>query len=155
MLEPAIVHKESLLSLFAREIYTEDYFLYVGYSNYFELPKIEAMENVFQWAIVDDDRVVGYFAYCIDPLTDCASKFGLYSFDKGNPVIGFDTFKKMEEVVLRYHRVEWCVIEGNPVIRHYDKFCMKHHGNKLVLHDITKGPDGSYRDEYRYEIIKG
>lgn len=154
MLEPAIVHEKELLELFAKEIYTSDYFYYVGYPHYFDLPKIKPMENVYQWAIVDKGRVIGYLAYEVDGLVDCASKFGLYSFDRGNPLIGYDLFKKMEELVARHHRVEWRVIQGNPVIRHYDKFCMRHHGNKVVLHDVTKGLGGEYLDEYCYEIIR-
>lgn len=153
MLEPAIMHKEKLLELFSKEIYSENYFLYVGYPHYPEPPKIDPTENCYQWAIVDKDSVIGYFSYCIDPLTDCVSKFGLYSFNHRSPIIGYDTFKMMEKLVKTHHRIEWRVIAGNPVVRHYDKFCERHKGKKLVLHDATKAPDGSYRDEYIYEII--
>lgn len=106
MLEPAIIHKEKLLSLFAKEIYTEDYLLYIGYPNCFMLPKIEARDNVYQWAILDNGKVIGYFAYCVDLVIDCVNSFGVYSFDRGNSIIGFDVFKKMEELVSRHHRVE-------------------------------------------------
>jgi hypothetical protein len=46
------------------------------------------------------------------------------------------------------------MIGGNPVKRHYDKFCAKHNGNRVVLHDVCKDENGNYRDEYIYEIIK-
>ena len=103
---------------------------------------------------MDKNRVIGYLSYYIDNHTDCAYRFGLYSFDRGNPIIGLDLFRKMEELVKRYHRVEWRVIQGNPVIRHYDKFCEKHHGYKTILHDVTKGLGGEWLDAYCYEIIK-
>ena len=107
MLEPAVLHKEELLKLFAKEIYTSDWFYYVGYPNSFDIPKIEISFGYYQWAIMDKDKVIGYLAYNVDNCTDCAHKFGLYSFDRGNPIVGFDLFRKMEELVKRYHRVEW------------------------------------------------
>ena len=85
---------------------------------------------------------------------DCVSNFGLYSFDKGNVVVGIDLFKEMERLVNRYHRVEWRMIGGNPVKKHYDRFCAKHGGNVVVLHDVVKDLEGNYLDEYIYEIVK-
>lgn len=154
MLEPAAIHKDELKRLFTAQIYTYDYFLYVGYPHAFDLPNLEVEESVYRWAIVDKNKVVGYFSYRVNPTTDCADQFGLYSFDRGNPIIGIDVFKKLEELVEHFHRIEWRVISGNPVVRHYDKFCIRHGGNKVILHDATKDPNGEYRDEYIYEILK-
>lgn len=157
MLEPAVIHKEELCKLFESQIYTEDYFFYIGYPHAFELPNLNVEESVYRWAIIDkekvDGKVVGYFSYRVNPTTDCADQFGWYSFDKGNPIVGYDVFKKLNELVARFHRIEWRVISGNPVVRHYDKFCKWHGGNKVILHDATKDPDGAFRDEYIYEIV--
>lgn len=161
MLEPAIAHKDELLSLFTKEIYTEDYFFYVGYPYYFGLPELgdpnagEQWTNNVRWAIMDKGRCIGYFAYKIDTTVDSATQFGLFSFDRGNPVIGFDVFRKMDELVKRHHRIEWRVVEGNPVVRHYDRYCARHNGQKTVLHDVTKDLNGNYLDEYIYEIWRG
>lgn len=46
------------------------------------------------------------------------------------------------------------MIGGNLVKKHYDKLCEKFNGNCVVLHDVYKGLDGTYRDEYVYEIVK-
>ena len=56
MLVPAITYKDKLDELFAKEVYTERYFYYVGYAYGFELPKIEVRDNYYQWAIVDEDE---------------------------------------------------------------------------------------------------
>ena len=160
MLEPAIAHRDELVSLFAKEIYSDDYFYYVGYPHWFGIPEIgtasgdEGWGCDVRWAILDGEKVIGYFAYRIDSICNSVSRFGLYSFDRGNPIIGIDIFRKLEELVKRFHRVEWRVVEGNPVIRHYDRFCERHRGRKVVLHHATKGPDGEYLDEYLYEIVK-
>ena len=154
MLKPAIAYKEQLDKLFAEETYSDRYYYYTGYAHGNELPKIEARDNYYQWASVDkDNNVIGYLAYYIDPATNNAMNFGLYSFDEGNQTVVRDTYDKLEELVRMHHRVEWRVIEGNHAKRGYDAFCAKHGGNCVCLHDITKAPNGEYRSEYIYEII--
>lgn len=155
MLKPALLYKDELEEKFAEVMYNDDYFLYMGYAHGHELPKIEPQDNVYQWAIVNrQDKVIGWFAYRIDSHNDCVYHFGLYSFDRGNPIIGKDVFEKMEELVMTHRRIEWRVIGGNPVIRHYDKFCERFLGNKLTMHSVTKDHNGVYRDEHLYEIMR-
>ena len=174
MLKPAYLYKDQLEKLFASVMYDDDYFLYMGYAHGHELPKTEPRDNVYQWAIVGKEKrnddfwsvlkevgdvpvketVIGYFAYVYQPEADTVLNFGLYSFDRGNPVIGKDVFTKMKELVEKHRRIEWRVIGGNPVIRHYDKFCYKHGGNKVTLHKVTQDNNGIYRDEHVYEIVK-
>ena len=48
--------------------------------------------------------------------------FAIFSFDKGNPIIGEDLYTKLEELVDKFHRVEWRMVGGNPAERSYDKF---------------------------------
>lgn len=158
MLVPAIAHKDELLKKFSNEIYTEKYFYYIGYAHVSELPAIGTQDNCYQYAIIDtkrekDDQVIGYLAYTLDPVTDSVSRFGLYSFDQGNVIVGEDLHNKMEELYNNHHRIEWRVISGNPVIKHYNKFCNDHRGTKVTFHDVCKDLEGNYRDEYVYEII--
>ena len=154
MLVPAILYKEEIEKAFARDLYSKDYFYYVGYAHCVSLTEIRAEDNHYQYAIIHNDKLIGYLAYRVDPSLDCVNNFGLYSFDKGNVVIGIDLFKEMERLVNRYHRVEWRMIGGNPVKKHYDRFCAKHGGNVVVLHDVVKDLEGNYLDEYIYEIVK-
>lgn len=81
---------------------------------------------LYQYAIVDKEKVIGFLTYRIDIYSNNVYNFGLYSFDKGNYIIGKDLFTKMEELVKKYHRLEWKMIAGNPVKKHYDKFCKKY-----------------------------
>ena len=60
----------------------------------------------------------------------------------------------MEELVSQLHKIEWRMVGGNPVEKHYDKFCFKHNGKKHILKDSIKDADGNYRDDIIYEIIK-
>ena len=166
MLKPAILYKDELEKLFAEVMYNDDYFLYMGYVHGHELPKIEPVDNVYQWAVVSPERwescgikhipekVIGWFAYRIDSHNDCVYNFGLYSFDKGNVLIGKDVFTKMKELVQSHRRIEWRCIGGNPAAKSYDRFCKKYKGKKNTLHKVTKDSSGIYRDEYIYEIVK-
>jgi hypothetical protein len=154
MLVPAILYKTEIEEAFAKEIYTDDYFYYTGYAHGHELPNIVIEDNLYQWAIVDEkEKLIGYMAYRISG--DCAYNFGLYSFDKGNLIVGRDLFAKMEELVQQYHRIEWHVVGGNHVKRSYDNFCKRHNGYCVRLHDVCKDNCGNYHDEYIYEIIDG
>ncbi len=155
MLVPAILYKEEIEKAFAKELYTENYFYFYGYAYGNNLPEIKAEDRRFQYAIVNKDkRLIGYLSYWIDSNADTVNSFGLYSFDKGNFIIGKDLFEKLEELIEKHHRIEWRMIGGNPVKKHYDKFCNKHNGNVVVLHDVCKDDRDIYHDEYIYEIIK-
>lgn len=154
MLRPAILYKNEIEKHFAEVMYSDDYFYYMGYAHGHVFPEVEPRDNIYQWAIVNKtDEVIGWLAYRIDQETDSVYNFGLYSFDKGNALVGKDVFEKIEELIANYRRVEWRVIEGNPVIRSYDKLCEKHNGYKTSLHKVTKDPYGIYKDEYIYEIL--
>ena len=47
------------------------------------------------------------------------------------------------------------MVGGNPIKKHYDKFCKKYDGNILKLKDVFKDRNGKYHDDYIYEIIDG
>jgi hypothetical protein len=155
MLVPAVLYKEELEKKFAQQLYSDEYYYYTGYAHSNTLPDITTEDNVYRYAIVDNGEVVGWFSYNIQPDTDTVFSFGLYSFDNGNPVIGIDVLRKMEELVSLHRRVEWRMIGGNKVERHYDKFCARHNGNKVVLHDVTRDNKGNYHNECIYEIMEG
>ena len=155
MLKPAILYKEAIESEFNAQLYTQDFFYYTGHDGATYIPEIKRDDFVFQYAIVDKDKLVGYFSYSLNTISDTINNFGLYSFDRGNPVIGRDIIRKMKELVNSHHRVEWRMIGGNPVKRHYDRFCRRYGGNVVKLHESVKTPSGEYADEYIYEIING
>ena len=85
----------------------------------------------------------------------CLSNFGLYSFDKGNPVIGKDVLCEIKRIIKEYqpHRIAWRMVSGNPVEKHYDKFCKRYNGKKFVLTDVFKDRYGKYHNDVIYEII--
>ena len=159
MLVPAISKKQELEQLFAEHLYDDDMFLYNGYPHCNMIPELTPKENIYRWAIIEKygyplEKVIGYFTYYIEPNSDNVCSFGLYSFDKGNPLIGIDVYRKMKELVKNHRRVEWRMIGGNPVKKHYDRFMRKMNGRKVLLKKVVKDGHGRYHNEYIYEIVK-
>lgn len=155
MLRPAILYKDTLDKKFAEQLYTDEYFWYSGYGGCNELPSYEPRDERYQYAIVDkDDNVIGYFAYQVQAVNDTVLNFGLYSFDKGNPLVGIDVFAKMEDLVKCHRRIEWRMIGGNKIFNSYKHFCERHNGNVIKLNQVTKDNKGEYHDEYIFEILK-
>ena len=108
------------------------------------------------FAIVNNvGKLIGYLSYKADYYCSKVYNFGLVSFDRGNPIIGNDLYKKLEELVSHFHRIEWRMVGGNPVEKHYDKFCKLHNGKKHILKDSIKDKNGNYHDDIIYEIVKG
>lgn len=167
MLVPAMFYKDEIEKQFAWWLYDEDMFYYQGYAHGHEMTEIKPQENLYQWAIMGYSLrscgytlPIGYFSYRIDPATDNVYNFGLYSFDKGNALIGHDVFKKMEELISEHHRIEWRCVGGNKALRGYKRFAMKiatNHPHLIVnlhqMHDVTKDNGGGYHDEYIFEIV--
>ena len=157
MLVPAILFKDKILEEFKKYYYTEDMMYETGgLTNWLPNIQEETESGRFQYAIVDSkQKLLGYLDYHVDWYSSCASRFGLISFDRGNPTIGRDLCSELNKLINDYklHRIEWRMIGGNPVEKHYDKFCEKYNGTKHVLKDAIKDKFGKYHNDIIYEII--
>ena len=155
MLVPAILYKEEITKGMQKYFYTDDMLYETGCMenwtpNIFDCPD----GGQIQYAIVNsNNKLIGYLAYTIDWYASKAYNFGLFSFDRGNPLIGKEVFNKLEELVSTLHRVEWRAVGGNPACRGYDAFIKRHNGNKHILKDAIKDNKGNYHDDIIYEII--
>lgn len=156
MLKPAITYKEQIQKNMQEYFYSTDMLYETGCLENW-VPDIAECpdESNFQYAIVNiEDKLIGLLSYKVDWYADKAYNFGLFSFDRGNPLVGKDVFDKLEELVNRHHRVEWRAVGGNPACRGYDSFIKRHNGNKYILKDSIRDRDGNYRDDVIYEIVK-
>ena len=155
MLVPAVLYKEEIKKKIQSYFYTKDMMYETGcLDNY--IPNIVDCPgaNCVQLAVINNNnKLLGFIVYNVDYYASRASRFGIFSFDRGNPLFGKEIFNELEKLVKRFHRVEWRMVGGNPAERSYDKFCFKHGGNKHVLKDATKDRDGNYIDDIIYEII--
>lgn len=113
MLVPAALYKDEIIKNFKKRYYTEDMMYETGcleqwYPNIKDMPS----EGEFDYAIVYCDKLIGYLSYKVDYYCSKVYNFGLMSFESGNPIIGRDLFNKMEELVHRFHRIEWRMVGG-------------------------------------------
>lgn len=159
MLVPAILYKDKIQEKFVKYNYSDYMSYYSGYLGS-SLPNIEGDCNgaLYQYAIIDDeDRLIGYFAYSIDWYYSCAYNFGLFAFEKNVSTLGYDVLRELKKIINDYHihRMEWRMVGGNPVEKHYDRFCKRYNGKKFVLTDAIKDKYGEYHNDIIYEIIFG
>lgn len=156
MLVPAICYADVIRQKLAQYYYTEDMVYYTGWLGA-EMPTIDsnADGNTYQYAIMDNHTVIGYLSYEIDWYARSADRFKLFSFDRGNVVVGFDLAKELKKIINQYHihRLEYRVIGGNPAEKNYDNFCKKYNGKKHVLTDCFRDKHGEYHNVIIYEII--
>lgn len=157
MLIPAILRENEILENIKKYYYTEDMMYETGSLNNWLLNIQNITEDGrFQYAIVNsENKLLGYLDYQINWYSSCAHNFGIISFDRGNPIVGKDLFNELNKLIYQYkiHRIEWRMIGGNPVEKHYDKFCKKFNGSKHILKDAIKDKYGRYHDDIIYEII--
>lgn len=157
MLEPAILHADELRKKIMKYIHTDDMIYYTGcLSCSVPIFNDDIDGGLYEYAIVDKGKLIGYFTYRIDWYVSCVSRFGLFSFDeRNNQTVGIDVYRELRKLINQYHihRMEWRMVGGNPVEKHYDRFCKKYHGNKFVLTDAIKDRTGKYHNDIIYEII--
>ena len=158
MLIPAAMYKDDIQKLSKQFFYSDKAFYYNGYPMTAPINVADSDEygELFQYAIIDKDILVGYLSYRIRWYDSCAYAFGLFGFqNKPNPVIGFDLYKELEKIIHQYkiHRIEFRMVKGNTVEKHYQRFVNKYGGRELILKDEVKDRYGNYHDCIIYEII--
>ena len=157
MIVPAVTVKEEIEKLFKSNYYTDEMYFYTGDPGSYPANIAESTEDGrYDWAVMSsDNRVIGFISYRLDWSNLCANNFGMYCFEKNSPEFGIGVKQVMDKLFsYNLHRIEWRMISGNPVERHYDKFCEHYDGNKVVLHDVIRDQYGKWHDCMVYEIIR-
>lgn len=158
MILPAILYKDQIEHEFKRHYYTDEMMYYNGYiDNSYPTVSENPNESTFQWAVVNDNgNLIGYISYYVDWYSKSATRFGIFSFEKGNVLMGKAVIQVLNDLLYKYkmHRISWLMVSGNPVEDSYDRFCEKHHGCKYILRDVFKDRLGEYHNSCQYEIIQ-
>ena len=157
VLIPAISRKEELQKLWYEKYYSKDMFFCDGGNYMYPLDIPENNEhNKYAYAVIDGDKVIGYISFYFIPQQREVRGFMIMSFDKGNPKFAVALYE-IKKLILSFnpHRIEWRMVAGNPVEKHYDRILESYeeHGRKIKLKDTTIDMQGNYLDEYIYEII--
>lgn len=157
ILKPAALYKTQIEERAKEDYYTQKMFYYNGGIGYYGIYIDAEPENgLYQYAILDDkeETILGVIGFKVNYHAGTATQFGLYSFDDGNFAIGKAVYAIIDKLKdMKIHRIEWRMIGGNPVERHYDSFCKKYNGRKIELYDVAKDIYGNYYNEYIYEVL--
>lgn len=156
MIIPAVIVKDKIEELVKEHYYTDKMLYYTGEFGSYPFNIAESTEDGrYDWAIMSsDNRVIGYIGYRLDWVNLCAHNFGMYCFEENNPEFGIGVKEVLDKLFsYNLHRIEWRMVGGNPVEKHYDRFCKRYGGNKVVLHDVIKDQYGKWHDAMIYEII--
>ena len=151
MLVPAIDYTFELEELFKENQYSDDVFLAFGQKD-FIIPEWGVL-NKYQYAVKDNDLVIGYLEYRVDYETKSVSEIIMINFDKGKISFVKDVYNKFRELLKEFNRIEFCMVGGNPVEHHYDRLIKTYGGQKLILHDCIMDRHGKVIDQVIYEIL--
>lgn len=170
MLKPAILYCEALTKKFDELRYSDKIVWYNGCIEdgrfyCYGLNDDGSSYGRFQYAILNNDEVVGYISYTIDYYSSCCYNFGLLSFeDKPNIAISSAILEVINKIIAqKIHRIEFRGISGNHACRFYDRlldrFSTKDsngswQSRKLTCHDVFKDRYGEYHDSHIYEILR-
>lgn len=157
MLKPAQIYSEELKEKMTQCWYDPRYMYYSGWTGDETLNLPENNYDRHDFVSVDaDGNVIGYISYCVNWITMSAYRFGALNFDIGNLTFGKDLYTAICNLFEIYHmnRVEWCVIEDNPIIKTYRRFAEKHGGVQCSRHrQVAKLMDGKLHNSIEFEIM--
>ena len=104
--------------------------------------------------------VIGMITYHVDRISNGCAQFGIinYYIDDARKqfIFGRDLAQAIDDIFVKFnhHRLEWWVIQGNPIEKSYDKFTKMLGGRVIgVLTDCEKIDDRYYSSKL-YEIMQ-
>lgn len=159
MLRPAVLFKDQIQKAIPDLFYTDDIYWYSQCDvaeMIFDAEKSDVGFTKYQYAIVskDESEVIGYIAFSYMWHERIVRNFGFIAFKRNRPETAA-AVKEVEKIIkdLKPHKVQFRMIGGNPVERHYDFIMKKYHGEKFVLKDDLRDKYGKYHDDIIYEIF--
>ena len=87
------------------------------------------------YAIIDNNDIVGYIRYRIDIESDTVNSFILISFKPSITVI-HDSIKLLNKLISSHRYVTWDVIKGTKIEKYYNKLMEKNINNTLISINI-------------------
>lgn len=155
MLKPAKNYESELRQKLRDTWYDEDYKFYHSdsYRGDFNL------DDDSRWFFVSvdsDNNVIGYISFVVDRDVNQVRNCGAISFDIGNTIFAKDLISLLDDIFMKYHfnRLEWCCVEGNPVMPSYIRWCSKHGGQQVAReHECVRTIDDVLRGSFTFEIL--
>lgn len=158
MLVPAILYKDELHKLMAKECWFNEKYKYFnrGYESFDEI--VDNTEKQHQFVSINKDgKICGLFFYYVDRHTRSVCGVNAASFDIDPITFGLDVKRGIEDIFTKFnfHKMCFGVVVGNPIEPTYDRLCTKMGGRVVGYYrDDTMLMDGSYADIKVYEVMR-
>ena len=159
MLKNALLYVEQIREKELNTWYDDKYKYFCGESG-FGLPEFPDNNlNQHYLASVDSkDEVLGLIRYTLDRgKRTIAYSFGVKSYAEGSATFAEDALQAIENIFMKYNAdaMFWTVVDGNPVVKHYIKFCF-YYGGRMCAYRKLDATDmyGNYRDSYTFELLR-
>lgn len=156
MIKPAQLYAEELKRLYCETWYDPKYMYYRSYVGAEDLQLPNNNYEHHDFAILENNEVVGFITYKINWAARVAYNFGIISF-KQSLTFGKDLMKIIDNVFVEYNmnKIEFWAYCDNPVIKHYYKFIDKFGGREI---GISKQSgilmDGKLHDTVMFELFR-
>lgn len=167
MLDTALKYNEELKKLYVNTWFDERY-KYYNYRSHWEMPKFdESTWDGHDFVSLDTNgQIIGAIGYSINRPTNSVCGLGILnftppiekrSFSKSDIIFGQDVLQAIKDIFekFNFHKLNFCVVIGNPVEKTYDRLCEKYGGRIVgIEREETKLCDNKYYDVKRYEILR-
>lgn len=160
MIDNAFKYEERLKDLLFDTWYDPDFQFYnFCHNTPFSLDKENGDKNWLSFVSVSPDRetIHGLFTFYLDRETWGITSVGAANFTKKAMPFGNDLLKLINRFFTyhRYNRIEFMMIAGNPIEKHYDRI-VERMGGRIVgtKQQAVRLPDGTLADDKMYEIMR-
>lgn len=181
MIVPANLYKEEIEKQFKAIQYSDKYLWYTGSIDNYDM-EVKTEDDKFAFAIVFQEKLIGYISFRVDWYCSMAYNFLLIKFkdkvedkEEYECYYGYETEKPLirdtkpfttsaiREVIrmiesFNLHRIEFRCISGNPAEFKYDSilhhFVNRYQPKKMRFNDNIKDTHGNYHDTICYELIR-
>lgn len=158
MIRSAGLYENELLEEFERIKYTEKMALCTAGVRSLKPKLYDATGKHHCLVSVDkkSGKLIGYISYDCKWYESVADNLFIVSFRKTRYEFALDLAKVIRCIFFKYNmrKIEFKVVSGNPVDRHYQSFVKRMGGVEAGRYkDSVRLPDGTYHDVIMYEVF--
>lgn len=164
MLSNGRLFKDEIKKEHLRVWYDEQYQYYFGsYNNspwFDDEDKGDFNTRVFASLDPKDNSVIGMISYHIDRVANNVTQFAVINYHiddiRKKVIYGRDVAQVIDDIFVRFnhHKMEWFVIQGNPIEKSYDRLCEQLGGR--IIGTITDATviNGRFHNDKMYELMQ-
>lgn len=160
MLGFAIDHEYNLAELYRTTWLNDKYKFFNSNSAAYKLEIADSTYYQHQFVSFENQTkdIIGLIGYYIDREINAVSGIYVMNFGGNDFLFAKDLNTALKDIFEKYNfnKINFTVIIGNPVEKHYDRFIKKYGGRIIgIRKDDVKLYDGQYYDRKVYEITRG